>query len=191
MKKLISALLVAMCLVIVPAQAQLKFGVKGGVNLSKADFNSSDLKTDNFTGFFIGPMAELTIPVIGLGVDGSLLFSQKGLKGNGESIKQNSIEIPVNLKYSIGLGSLASVFAAAGPCYSFGLNDKTIDGATFKQKAALSLNLGFGLKLLRHLQLGANYNIPMSNTTKVTWKNTEESFSAKNKTWQISAAYIF
>ena len=70
MKKIISALMIAVCIgMAMPAQAQLiKFGVKGGVNLAKADFNKSDLKTDNFTGFFIGPMAEVTIPLVGLGV---------------------------------------------------------------------------------------------------------------------------
>jgi len=81
MKKIMSVLLVAICLVMaIPAQAQLKFGVKGGLNLAKADFNKSDFKTDNFTGFFIGPMAELTIPVVGLGVYGALLFSQRGIR---------------------------------------------------------------------------------------------------------------
>lgn len=52
MKKIISALMIAVCIgMAMPAQAQLiKFGVKGGVNLAKADFNKSDLKTDNFTG---------------------------------------------------------------------------------------------------------------------------------------------
>ena len=50
MKKIISALMIAVCIgMAMPAQAQLiKFGVKGGVNLAKADFNKSDLKTDNF-----------------------------------------------------------------------------------------------------------------------------------------------
>ena len=82
MKKIISALMIAVCIgMAMPAQAQLiKFGVKGGVNLAKADFNKSDLKTDNFTGFFIGPMAEVTIPLVGLGVDGALLFAQRGVK---------------------------------------------------------------------------------------------------------------
>lgn len=79
MKKIISALMMAVCIgMAMPAQAQLiKFGVKGGVNLAKADLNTSDFKTDNFTGFFIGPMAEVTIPLIGLGVDASLLFLSK------------------------------------------------------------------------------------------------------------------
>ncbi|MEG0456451.1 MAG: porin family protein, partial [Bacteroides sp.] len=120
MKKIMSVLLVAICLVMaIPAQAQLKFGVKGGLNLAKADFNKSDFKTDNFTGFFIGPMAELTIPVVGLGVDGALLFSQRGIKVEGESEKENGLEIPVNLKYTIGLGSLLGIYVAAGPDFYF------------------------------------------------------------------------
>ena len=35
---------------------------------------------DNYTGFFIGPMVDITIPIIGLGVDGALMYSQKGTK---------------------------------------------------------------------------------------------------------------
>ena len=51
-----------------PAQAQLKWGVKGGVNMSKIDWNGGyEGNKDNSAGFFIGPMAEFTIPVIGLG----------------------------------------------------------------------------------------------------------------------------
>ena len=52
-----------------PAQAQIHFGVKGGLNFSKASFSnvSENFKKDNFTGFFIGPMAEFNIPIVGLG----------------------------------------------------------------------------------------------------------------------------
>ena len=39
MKKIISVLMVAVCLMMAaPAQAQLHFGVKGGLNLSKVEF---------------------------------------------------------------------------------------------------------------------------------------------------------
>lgn len=51
---------------------------------------------DNSTGFFFGPMAEITIPVIGLGVDGALLYSQKGDKMEGLDMKQSGLDIPVN-----------------------------------------------------------------------------------------------
>lgn len=64
---------------------------------------------------FIGPMAEVTIPIVGLGVDGALLFSQRG-KDDG---KQTGLDIPINLKYTIGLGSMLGVFVAAGPDFFF------------------------------------------------------------------------
>ena len=105
MKKIFGALMIAICIAMaMPAQAQIHFGVKGGLNLSKASFSnvSENFKKDNFTGFFIGPMAEFNIPIVGLGVDASLLFAQRGIKvseGNDDiTVKQNGIDIPVNLK---------------------------------------------------------------------------------------------
>ena len=81
MKKIFGALMIAVCIgMVMPAQAQIHFGVKGGLNLSKASFSNvgENFKKDNFTGFFIGPMAEFNIPIVGLGVDASLLFAQRG-----------------------------------------------------------------------------------------------------------------
>ena len=114
MKRIINVLLVAVCIAMaMPAQAQLKWGVKGGLNVSKVTFDSDLLKSDNMAGFFIGPMAEFTIPVVGLGVDGSLLFSQKGVKADSDASKQYGFDIPVNLKYNIGLGSLFGIYIAS------------------------------------------------------------------------------
>ncbi|MEG0645544.1 MAG: porin family protein [Bacteroides sp.] len=196
MKKIMSVLLVAICLVMaIPAQAQLKFGVKGGLNLAKADFNKSDFKTDNFTGFFIGPMAELTIPVVGLGVDGALLFSQRGIKINGESEKENGLEIPINLKYTIGLGSLLGIYVAAGPDFYFNFAKDKSFGQNInlnRKNAQVGINLGAGVKLLKHLQVGFNYNVPLDNSSELTFGDAaKEVFSSKTKVWQISAAYIF
>lgn len=194
MKKIISVLLVAVSLgMAMPAQAQLiKFGVKGGLNLAKADFDHSDLKSDNFTGFFIGPMAELTIPVIGLGVDGALLFSQRGIKAGGESLKENGLDIPINLKYTIGLGSLLGIYVAAGPDFYFNFSgDKKYDnlGSFNRDNAQIGINLGAGLKLMKHLQVGFNYNLPLTDSGNITYDSVRENY--KMKMWQISAAYIF
>ena len=164
-----------------PAQAQLiKFGVKGGLNLSELDLKGYD--ADNTTGFFIGPMAEVTIPIIGLGIDGALMFSQRGEK----AWKQQGVEIPLHLKYTIGLGSMLGVYLAAGPDFFFNFKDvKESDG--FKKKdSQVGLNLGGGLKLLKHLQVGVNYQIPLGNS--FDFKKVAE---AKTKTWQVSLAYIF
>ena len=166
-----------------PAQAQLiKFGVKGGLNLSELDLKGYD--ADNTTGFFIGPMAEVTIPIIGLGIDGALMFSQRGEK----EWKQQGVEIPLHLKYTIGLGSMLGVYLAAGPDFFFNFKDvKESDG--FKKKdSQVGLNLGGGLKLLKHLQVGVNYQIPLGNSFDL--KKVVDA-DAKTKTWQVSLAYIF
>lgn len=196
MKKIFAALLVMACVgMTLPVQAQIHFGVKGGLNLSKASFShvEDNFKKDNFTGFFIGPMAEVTIPIVGLGVDASLLFSQRGVKVSEENVeytvKQNGIDIPINLKYTIGLGSLAAVYLVAGPDFYFDFEgNKMIDDVrTDKKKAEVGINVGAGVKLLRHLQVGANYNIPLNDTAKFQG----EAGSYKTKTWQVSVAYIF
>lgn len=190
MKRIISALLVAVCIgMAMPAQAQLKWGVKGGVNVAKVTFDDKLLKSDNMAGFFIGPMAEFTIPVVGLGIDGSLLFSQKGIKADNDAVKQYGLDIPVNLKYNIGLGSLLGIYLAAGPDFYFDFaGNKTIEGVkTDKKKAEVGINVGAGVKLLNHLQVGANYNIPLGDTAKL--EGIDGSY--KTKTWQVSVAYIF
>lgn len=197
MKKVLHVILLLVVLgVAAPVQAQLQWGIRGGVNLAKASFSGSDLKSDNFTGFFIGPAAEFTIPIIGLGIDGAILFSQTGIKAEGETLKRQSFEIPVNLKYNIGLGRILGVYVAAGPQFGIGLNDdewKGTDGSFSFKKSNLSLNLGAGVKLLRHLQAGFTYNIPLGKTAEFDGvaDAVEDAFSAKLKTWQIHVAYMF
>ena len=194
MKKIFSAFVIAVCCMFMamPAQAQLlKWGVKGGVNMTKIDWDGGYKgNKDNSTGFFIGPMAEFNIPIVGLGVDAALLFAQRGIKvseGNEDlTIKQNGIDIPVNLKYTIGLGSMAGIYLAAGPDFFFDFKKKDyVD----RKKAQVALNLGAGVKLLKHLQVGVTYQLPMGDS--FTWKNAGDAIGAKNKTWQVSAAYLF
>ena len=91
MKKWITLFTVTVCLAMaMPAKAQIKFGVKGGLNLASASLSDAwDAKgnADNYTGFFIGPMVDITIPIIGLGVDGALMYAQKGTKFSYEEDK--------------------------------------------------------------------------------------------------------
>lgn len=184
MKKIIGTLFVAVAALFMamPAQAQLlKWGVKGGVNMSKIDWDGGyNGNKDNSTGFFIGPMAEFTLPIVGLGVDAALLYSQRG----DEGFKQQGFEIPVNLKYTIGLGSMLGIYLAAGPDFFYNWKDfDAKDGE--KKDVQVGINLGAGVKLLRHLQVGVNYQIPMGDSFKV------ENIKYKTNTWQVSAAILF
>ena len=151
MKKVVNILVIAvccMCMATTTAQAQfLKWGIKGGVNMTKIDFE--DYK-DKMAGFFVGPMAEMTIPIIGLGVDAALLFSQKGIKADADAVKQVGLDIPVNLKYTIGLGSTLGIFIAAGPDFYFDF--KGNKHGVERKKSQVGVNVGGGVKLFRHLQ---------------------------------------
>ena len=53
----------------------------------------------------------------------------------------------------------------------------------------MALNLGAGVKLLKHLQVGVTYQLPMGDS--FTWEEAGKAIGAKNKTWQVSAAYLF
>ena len=188
MKKVLSVLMVAVALMVAaPAQAQLvKFGVKGGLNLTEIDMKGgADWWEENTTGFFIGPMMEVTIPVIGLGVEAAVMYSQRG----DHATKQQGIEVPLNLKYTIGLGSMLGIYVAAGPDFYFNFKDfgDFVNGGATPQKKStqVAINVGAGVKLLRKLQIGANYQIPVSNAYE--WKSGD----IKMKGWQASIAYIF
>ncbi|WP_321334450.1 porin family protein [uncultured Bacteroides sp.] len=213
MKRFTSALMLAVCLAMaMPAQAQIKLGVKGGLNLASASLSDAwkeKSNSDNYTGFFVGPMIDITVPFVGIGVDGALMYSQKGTKfsfDNGgvsmdKTFKQQGIEIPINLKYSIGLGSMLGIYFAAGPSFFFNMksDDKvTLDNAVAAidyEKSEVALNLGMGVKLVKHLQIGVNYNMPLTDSAKASVDSGSyaslDGKSFKTKVWQVSVAYLF
>ena len=53
------------------AEAQVKFGIKGGLNVTSMSLDSKVLDAENRAGFFIGPTLKFTLPVVGLGIDAS------------------------------------------------------------------------------------------------------------------------
>jgi hypothetical protein len=158
----------------IPASAQFSWGLRGGLNLVNNDitqFSEDAAKDkDTYTGFFFGPMAELQIPIIGIGVDVAALYSQKGVElPDTTTMKNQSLSIPLSLKYSLGLGNFAAVYFAAGPQLDFrigDLNQTFDDGEDVKEfaleKSTWSINIGAGVKLINHIQAGINYNIPVS-----------------------------
>ena len=186
MKKIFSTLVIMVCLLLaVPAQAQVKFGLKGGLDVSKLDNKVGD----NTTGFFVGPMVDVTLPIIGLGIDVAALYSQSGLDVNNKnSEKLKSVEIPVNLKWTLGLGSTLGVYVAAGPQFGFSINDGWKQLMKESNKSFVSVNVGAGLKLLRHLQVGVNYNIGASKLGDMI---VESADGDRKNSWQVSLAYMF
>lgn len=185
---------------VLPAQAQFRFGLKGGLNISTLSFSSDLFKGDNRTGFFIGPMAEFTIPVVGLGLDVAALYNQSKGKadyyeeGISEDKALKTIEIPVNLKWSFGLGSTLGAYIAAGPQFGFNVGSGlfSVGSETFDMKKSYTtFNVGAGVKLVQHLHIGLNYNFGINKMAKAFIDDYEGSVEMKRNTWQVSLAYMF
>ena len=205
MKKIISLLVLAMAMMFVSnADAKIMFGFKGGLNVTNMSFSQDVFNTSNQTGFFVGPTVKFTLPVIGLGVDAAALYDQRDGKVDDTSVKQQSINIPINLRYSIGLGSLAGIYFAAGPQFGFNVGDDSYDWTdansyknTFQMKKSnFSVNLGAGVTLLKHLEIGAAYNIVCGKTGEINvWNASKNAITnttrSRYNSWQISAAYYF
>lgn len=179
------------------ANAQLKFGLKGGLNITNMSFDSDVVAQSNQEGFFVGPTVKFSIPVVGLGFDLAALYDQRDAKIDDTTVSQRSINIPLNLRYNIGLGDLASVYLAAGPQFGFNVGSKNIgivdEVSNFKFKDSnLSVNLGAGVNLISHLEIGFCYNIACGKTGEFEMlKGVTDAVKAKNNSWQISAAYYF
>ncbi len=195
MKKLLSTLMVIACLALaIPAQAQIKFGVKAGLNVSKLHLSEETFSSDNRAGFFVGPTAEFTLPLLGLGIDGSVLYNQFGVDSEEGTSTKKSIEIPINLRWTVGFSSLVGAYVAVGPQFGFNVGDRWFDEVCEFKKNTTSFNVGAGLKLLGHLQVGANYNFALKDNGKTHRGDIEDLTTIggfKQNTWQVSVAYLF
>lgn len=191
-------LIILMAFIAVPAKSQLKFGVKGGLNISSVHLNSDILKADNVTGFQIGPMIETTIPLIGVGLDAAILYSQKGMDvksgtGTSTNVKTDYIDVPVNLKWKFGL-PIVKGYLAAGPYIGFRVGgDKfweipgSVVGQVKAKNFSAGLNFGAGVELISHLQVGINYGLGLTDN----YSAEKYDLNAKNRGWSVTAAILF
>lgn len=187
----------------VAMQAQnVKFGVKGGLDIQNMKFDESVFNTENKMGWFVGPTLQVSLPIGGLGVDIAGLYDQKETEVNGVSIKQKSILVPINARLKLGIGSTAGIYVAAGPQFAFNVGDDefkwdkdNVENTFQLKKSAFSVNLGAGIYFSKHLEIGFAYNIAMGSTADASWGTATDAVFKKDdtkpKSWQISAAYYF
>lgn len=198
MKKLIGVIVLVTMIGVMPAAAQARFGVKGGVNISKVHFNKDLVKSSNFTGFNLGPMLEFNVPLLGVGMDVAVLYSRKGVDFKEEgswtskSFNADYIDVPLNFKWKFGLPILKGYFAA-GPYASFRVGGdkiwKVVNNQIKTKSFGAGLNFGAGVEVINHLQVGFNYELGLSNAYTVDVDN--QSGNGKNRGWSITAAFLF
>lgn len=210
MKKVLSIVfMVAAMLFASNANAQIKFGLKGGLNVTSMSFSEEVFDASNKTGFFVGPMVKVTVPIVGLSFDAAALYDQKEADvkyaAEGElgkvNVKQQSINIPVNVRYGFGLSSLANIFLFAGPQWGINVGDKNFkwnETSSYSlKKSNFSVNVGAGVTLLKHLQVSANYNIACGKSADASLSKALDAAAnagkdkSHNNSWQIALGYWF
>lgn len=205
MKKIAIALMLAVSTL--PALSQVKFGVTAGLNLTKLSVPSSlkdaRLQAKSAEGWFVGPKVYVTVPVVGLGVDAALLYNQRKVVietpvthvSTDKTLR--SIALPINMRYTLGFGRIASVYVATGPQFDFNMGDKDWRTALFKaetKKAEVSWNVGAGARVLSHLELGVGYNFGLGKTASVIEGLTGLVMgqpSTRSNSFTVQATYVF
>lgn len=205
------SVLAAALFLAVPSQAQVKFGLKAGLNVSNMSFSNDVLDASNRAGWFAGPMVKISLPVTGLGIDAGAVYDYRSAKVTDDekestTVKQQQIAIPVNVRYGVGLGSLASVFVFAGPQWGINVGDKTFkwnETSSYSlKKSNFSINVGLGATVASHLEVKANYNIACGKTADASVESVSGQLGQQaidvvkgdkshNNSWQISVGYYF
>ncbi|MGL4411449.1 MAG: porin family protein [Bacteroidales bacterium] len=192
----LSLLLVGLLLLSLPLSAQIAFGVKGGMNLSDVSISSPGnlVKASNRTGFYVGPSIEAMIPFLGVGLDASIVYARKGVDitvvDKTFQGDVSYIDVPINLKWKIGIPNVVGVFLAAGPYLSYSVGDSFRD---FRDNFEIDefdwgLNAGGGIELLGKLQIGASYSWGI---TKSQFIFDDDDYSFRNRGWTLNAALYF
>lgn len=199
MKKYLGTLAVMLCLTVLPASSQIQFGVKAGVTRASLKFDDNRFFGNGHYGWFIGPSLKVSLPLV-IGAEGSVLFDQREVKlFNEETVKIKQICIPLNARFNFSLPSGTGLYLAAGPQVAFNVGDsefKWTDKDSYEntfqlKKSAFSINLGAGVFLAKHLELGLAYNIEMGNTADITWSRITDKSTydddSRLRTWKLHA----
>lgn len=202
MKKLRFLLIVALIGIATAAKADLRFGVKAGLDVSALHFDKSTFDSDNRAGFTAGIMGEFTVPVIGIGCDLSVMYVRRNSKWMEENfsdaateMKNDYIEIPLNLKYKfgfLGIGKIIAPFITTGPSVAFLTSRTAINDFAKNKTCDFAWNFGAGVQLFNKVQIAASYGLGLSKAIEVIDKNINTTnINGKNRYWTITAAYLF
>ncbi|MBR5204998.1 MAG: outer membrane beta-barrel protein [Bacteroidaceae bacterium] len=181
MKKVFLFVVIMTLLPIMLVNAQsLRWGVKGGTSFTEID----EIYTQG-TGWFVGPMLDVTLPFDGISADASLLFHQIKYNKYKRDRRDNYIELPLNIKWEFLNGKLLGLYLGAGPQLIY-----VMDSDNYYNRWAASFNIGGGLTLLKHLQLGVNYNLPLGRTVERLGYGGPARPVKRKGVW-VSLAYLF
>ena len=196
-KNILFVLLLAVASVL-PAAAQVRLGVRGGVTLGELRFDRDVINSDNRMGYTAGLLVDLNIPVVGLGIEASAMYTHRNdryrLSDDYQVFKRHYFDIPVYARYRLSLSGIGHVFAPyifTGPCFSVLFGEDTPANHE-NSKTVLSWDVGAGADLFNHLRLSATYGLGISKAMDyIDREYTGDHVHGKDKHWTVSAAWLF
>lgn len=202
--KRLSVLVIALVAVAASASAQFRIGPRVGIDVNSLRFNSDLFDSENRAGFTGGIQAEFTIPIVNLAFDASVMYTRrnsdvvltaKDPSGNSTEFKgRDYISIPINFKYKIGLpvvGKIITPYIFTGPDFAFLCSKKTINEAYKSKSVDIAWNVGVGLQLVSHLQIGASYGFGITKAVEKVSNWDGAPMDGKSGYWTVTAAWLF
>lgn len=207
MKRITLLIAALLFLVTTDIDAQIKLGAKFGWNINKARLDQTLFASTNRQGFLFGPMIDCKIPFLGLGCDAALQYDYRKIQLDAPEESDNksgvsklhTIEIPFNVKWTIGNDKFFSVFAATGPQFGWNIGGRSLkrilDRDQYKMKNAIySWNIGVGCTLLSNVRVGYTYNIGISENAEILYLNDFDNIvhtKLRNNTHQFYLVYFY
>ena len=195
MNKKILFVLLALAMAL-PAASQIRLGVRGGLTLGELRFDRNVIDSDNRVGYCGGLVLDLAIPVTGLGVEVSAMYTHRNnrLTDGNRLFKRHYIDIPVMARYRMPLPAVEHIFAPivfTGPSFSILFDDDAADNWQ-SRKTCLSWDVGIGADLLNHLRVTGSYGIGITKAMSyIDRKYTGDKVHGKDHYWTINAAWLF
>ena len=206
MKRII-VLLTAFMLLSVQGFSQ--FGIKGGLNFnSLGDINlkDADISTafEKKTGFHVGLLYKIKVPLIGLAIQPELLYSKSlteislfDKSANTASaavsgdMKMSCLQLPVALQWGVDL-MLFRPFIQAVPYigYSFARSNSLNNLEWDADKFRYGIGLGAGIDIWK-LQISGKYSWDLGKATDFKWQGVKTFEGGKSKGFELSLAILF
>ena len=180
----------------IPAGAQVRFGVRGGVTLGELRFDRDVIDSDNRVGYTGGLLLDLNVPGVGIGIEASAMYTYRKnrLTDGGLTFKRQYIDIPVYARYRLSIPSVERRFAPyifTGPNFSV-LFDENAPATYRNSKTYLSWDVGGGIDLFNHLRLSAAYGIGISKAMEyINSEYNGDRVHGKDSYWTVNAAWLF
>lgn len=185
------------------ASAQFRAGIRLGLNVNKLSISSDMASSDNRAGFNGGVTAEFMFPGTGFGVDGSIMYVHRTDNyvnyddGTSKRVNKNCdyIEVPLNVKWKLSLPAVSNFIAPyvfTGPSFSFLTSKRAVSNSAKRSTYDVAWNFGFGLQLIKKLQLSASYGLGFTKAYKLLDSDAHAAnIEGKNRYWTVTAAWLF